>query len=153
MRGSREQSFLAADAAGPSVKAERFTQPPTQARTGSSCKGPRAILLLAAASSTRIGAGWSERALLFCKRPTAAKPGTSPNCQMPQRCDLILRRSLMRVSVGPWAAAEPFIARSMVDAVGILKSQVLMPTYSMSNSLMLSKGGPSALKGLSYEPA
>src|SRR6266849_1593041 len=152
MRGSRGQSLLEAGEAGPSGKAERFTQPTTQARIGLSCKLPRAIFFLAARSSTRIVAGWSGLALPFCKRQTAAKPGTSREWPPPPTCDLILRRSLMRVWVGRWAAAALFIARSMVDAVGILKTQVLLPTYSMSNSLMLSKGGPSALKGLFYIP-
>src|SRR6266850_7391300 len=71
---------------------------------------------------------------------------------MPLTCDSIPHRSLMRVWVGPLEAAAPFIVRSMVAAVGILKSQGLMPTYSMSNSLMLSKGGPSVSKGLFYIP-
>src|SRR2546421_8775524 len=152
MRGSHEQSLLEAGAAGPSGKVERFTQPMTQVRIGLSSKLLRAIFFLAARSSTRIVVGWSELALPFCKRQTAAKPGMSRDCPTQLTCDLILRRSLMRVWVGRWAAAAQFIARSMVDAVGILKSQVFMPTYSMSNSLMLSKGGPSAVKALFYIP-
>src|SRR6266550_754106 len=128
MCGSREQSFRAADAAGPSGKAERCTQPTTQAKIGSSCKLRLAICFWAAHSSMRILVGWLERALLFCKRQTAAKPGMSRDCPTPLKCDLILRRLLMRVWVGPWAVAAPSIARSMVDAPGILKSQVLPAT-------------------------